>query len=463
MSVNLPSMETAFLFSSKPPLSLFRLFAVVAVNVGVEVSWASLYSFALPILESIGVSESFAGTAYVSAALFAIFLLPLLGRISDNCTISFGKRRPFLLFFSLTVSLSSLFLPVIPDLVHLSHTFRVVLAFLFIAIMDVSFKFIESIAHAIVIDVCPKQQQVSGNFAFSLSVGFGSILGYLVAGLSLSNLLQSNLKFLIKFFPFLGFYSEMKLQFGFSLIVYFIFLLITIIFTKEVAEIKSHKSAPSLFKSISKTLGNLNPFFKNLLIIQIFSWISIFAVFQFTTHFFGIVVFNGNPHGSDFDVDLYNEGVRFGSFSLSLGSFHCIIFSLISSKLLNQSKNISIRKLKFIYSLGHLLAFSGLILSPFLKFSPKICLISMSFLGFQSAVAFSLPFSLIEKMAKPSELGTYASICCMCMAIGQVICSTLISLLITLIGSSSIAILTAALSSFIASLLINRLPMRLND
>ncbi|KAL0229542.1 hypothetical protein GEMRC1_014159 [Eukaryota sp. GEM-RC1] len=258
-------------------LSLFRIIALVFINIGVEIAWASEYVFSIPLLESLDLSRSTAGYAFLSAAVLSIVALPFTGKLSDNFKSRLGKRRPFLIGLSFSVIASSLALPYVAHLSVLTTKTRIVMAFVLIGILDLSFKLIESLAHSIVIDVCPPHQQVTGNLAFSFSVGIGSVLGYFIGSQDL-----------FKLFPVLTRYfsSEVILQFTISSLIYIICFCVTLFGAQEQSTVNSsRRQETSLIKGLAKTIKALPKTFKQLVVIQIFSWSSVFAVFQFATVF----------------------------------------------------------------------------------------------------------------------------------------------------------------------------------
>ncbi|KAL0223854.1 hypothetical protein P9112_003244 [Eukaryota sp. TZLM1-RC] len=438
-----------FLQSSLPKsLSKFRLLALVFINIGVEISWASEYSFAVPLLQSLGLSESDAGMAYLAAALLSIYFLPFIGKLSDRSHCSFGKRRPFIFVFSMTAIISALVLPSVPYFTLLSHKYRVFVCFFLIAFMDLSFKLLESLAHSIVIDVCPSHQQVTGNLWFSWSVGTGSVLGYLLASFDL-----------FEMFPVLGsvFSSEMAAQFTIAASIFFFSMLFTICFAKEpVPSIFS--SNKSIFKDITTTLKRLPKLFKTLIWIQILSWISIFAVFQFTTTFFGTEVFGGDPETSP---ELFTKGVKVGSLALTGGSVICLVAAPLISAIIG--KDSCLFRIKLLYGLGHWLAGIGLLVATMVPLGKTQSVIAVSMLGFQTAVAFSLPFALIERIVtNDSDMGICSSLFCLAMATGQIFCTVGLSYLISITNTTSTALQVAGGVSLLVCLFIfTKIPSKL--
>ena len=53
------------------------------------------------LTETFGMGESISGMIMAADNVLALFLLPLFGSLSDKCTSSLGRRRPYILFGTL--------------------------------------------------------------------------------------------------------------------------------------------------------------------------------------------------------------------------------------------------------------------------------------------------------------------------------------------------------------------------
>ncbi len=84
-----------------PELSRWQLIGLCLPAAAVMVGWAVGEALLLPYLLSLGVHASMANFAFLINPLFGLFLQPLFGRWSDQCTLSWGRRRPFLMLFCL--------------------------------------------------------------------------------------------------------------------------------------------------------------------------------------------------------------------------------------------------------------------------------------------------------------------------------------------------------------------------
>jgi solute carrier family 45 protein 1/2/4 len=84
----------------KSKFDLIRLSAVVC---GIEFCYAAETAFVSPILLQIGLPVMFMTWTWCLPPLIGFFLVPALGSLSDKCHTRFGRRRPFILIYSIGI------------------------------------------------------------------------------------------------------------------------------------------------------------------------------------------------------------------------------------------------------------------------------------------------------------------------------------------------------------------------
>ena len=89
--------------------SRFDLMRLSAVVCGIEFCYAAETAFVSPILLQIGLPVMFMTWAWCLPPLIGFFLVPVLGSLSDKCQTRFGRRRPFILLYSIGILLGLLF------------------------------------------------------------------------------------------------------------------------------------------------------------------------------------------------------------------------------------------------------------------------------------------------------------------------------------------------------------------
>lgn len=74
-----------------------------AAVMGIEFSYAAETAFVSPTLLSIGVQHQHMTLVWALSPLIGFFLTPILGSLSDRCRINLGRRRPFIILFSIGI------------------------------------------------------------------------------------------------------------------------------------------------------------------------------------------------------------------------------------------------------------------------------------------------------------------------------------------------------------------------
>ena len=130
------------------------------------------------LTETFGMGESISGM--IMAADNALFLLPLFGSLSDKCTSSLGRRRPYILFGTLAAVAVMMTLPVLTDSYHASPAaWKLVCFIVGLGLLLVAMGTYRSPAVALMPDVTPKPLRSKANAIINLMGALGGIL-YLI-------------------------------------------------------------------------------------------------------------------------------------------------------------------------------------------------------------------------------------------------------------------------------------------
>ena len=138
-----------------------------------------MYDNLIPLIltDTFRMNETLSGAIMAADNVLALFLLPLFGGISDRCTSSMGKRRPFILYGTLAAVVLMMGLPLLADSYHAApaqgklYAFVAVLALLLIAMGTY-----RSPAVALMPDVTPKPLRSKANAIINLMGAVGGIL-----------------------------------------------------------------------------------------------------------------------------------------------------------------------------------------------------------------------------------------------------------------------------------------------
>jgi len=92
----------------KTRAQLIRMSAAVC---GIELCYAAETAFVSPILLKLGVPVAFMTLVWCVSPLLGFFLVPIMGSLSDRCPLKLGRRRPFILFFSVGIVIGLVLVP----------------------------------------------------------------------------------------------------------------------------------------------------------------------------------------------------------------------------------------------------------------------------------------------------------------------------------------------------------------
>ena len=88
-----------------------RLFVITSLVCGLEFCTASAFTYIPPILLKAGISESSMTWLMGCGPLLGFLLCPVVGHASDRCRSRYGKRRPFIVGFCLTIIICLILIP----------------------------------------------------------------------------------------------------------------------------------------------------------------------------------------------------------------------------------------------------------------------------------------------------------------------------------------------------------------
>ena len=132
------------------------------------------------LTETFGMGESISGMIMAADNVLALFLLPLFGSLSDKCTSSLGRRRPYILFGTLAAVAVMMTLPVLTDSYHASPaTWKLACFIVGLGVLLVVMGTYRSPAVALMPDVTPKPLRSKANAIINLMGALGGIL-YLI-------------------------------------------------------------------------------------------------------------------------------------------------------------------------------------------------------------------------------------------------------------------------------------------
>lgn len=85
---------------------------------GLQIAWSVETSNGSPFLLSLGMSKSLLALVWIAGPLGGVLVQPYVGIRSDNCRLSWGKRRPFMIAGAIATAVSFIALAWSKAIVH---------------------------------------------------------------------------------------------------------------------------------------------------------------------------------------------------------------------------------------------------------------------------------------------------------------------------------------------------------
>lgn len=109
----------------EPPLvspqePLRKLIPVAAIAAGVQFGWALQLSLLTPYVQLLGIPHAWAAFIWLCGPVSGLFVQPIVGHYSDNCSSRFGRRRPFIAAGAALVAIAVFLIGFAADIGHAS-------------------------------------------------------------------------------------------------------------------------------------------------------------------------------------------------------------------------------------------------------------------------------------------------------------------------------------------------------
>lgn len=386
----------------------------------------------------------------------ALFFVNLLGRWSDSCQSSYGRRRPYIFIISIILIISMMTLlsahHIGKVLVGGGDTGRITTTTLLIlgcAFLDFTYQICLTPCEALFSDLSQATDQEQSIFTvFSFMISFGGCIGYLITALDWSDFglyfgSQENCVFIIlilmfiftmlitlhsakekplgkldkqniikfsksdsQFYPdvpiheFKAMADNSKLNDGWR----YRLNNCQLVLLKVLFHITNFKNfillnLSSVLPVVILQLFNIPHTLKQLALANLFSWAAINTFNLFYTDYIGRIIYQGNPYDEEGSIgqNSYDEGVRMASWGLF---FHCIVSALYAPFI---NRIIRIFNLQATYFIGMSSFFVAMSL---MTFSPNIFLTNLcaSLTGIGYATVTTVPFLLLSSYHNHLEL-----------------------------------------------------------
>ncbi|CAK7228010.1 hypothetical protein SBRCBS47491_006759 [Sporothrix bragantina] len=308
---------------------------------GLQIAWSVELSNGSPYLLSLGLSKSLMALVWIAGPLSGTLVQPYVGMLSDNCRLSWGKRKPFMLGGAAATMVSLLCLAWVKEMVAMplhaifgvdpaSEGVRVaviVAAVLWVYILDFAINTVQAAIRAFIVDCAPAHQQESANSMASRMTGIGNIIGYVAGYLNLP-----------AFLWWLG-----DTQFKDLCAIACVALGVTVVLTCIVVRERdprlegpppaSKPGVVAFFKLIFTSIRRLPPQIYKVCTVQFCAWVGFFPMLFYTSSYIGEIYvepfLEANPHMTPEELDrLYEQATRVGTFALLVYSITSLCTNL---------------------------------------------------------------------------------------------------------------------------------------
>lgn len=175
-------------------LNYKRTFLVGMAFLSINAFW-QLYDNVIPLIlkNTFDVPDSIAGVIMALDNVVALFLLPLLGAMSDKTRTKIGRRMPYIIIGTAVAVALMVLLPVIDNMYYTNPSKGLIVTFIIIlAILLIAMASYRSPAVALMPDVTPKPLRSKGNAVINLMGAVGGIIYLILSALLFKNAGERN-------------------------------------------------------------------------------------------------------------------------------------------------------------------------------------------------------------------------------------------------------------------------------
>ncbi|WP_034722211.1 MULTISPECIES: MFS transporter [Chryseobacterium] len=397
----------------KPNLSMLQIINMSMGFLGIQMAFGLQNGNASRILANLGADVHQLSWFWLVAPVTGLIVQPIIGHMGDNTWSPLGRRKPYFLIGAVLCSIGLVLLPNAASVTHMFAANALLLAVIFLAMMDASVNIAMEPFRALVGDMLPKHQGTIGFSVQTILIGIGAVLGsYLPDWLTKLGISNEAPKGFVADNVIYSFYI------GAALLL--IAILYTIITTREYspqefAEFENGKETeetPSKFSDIFKDFATIPAQMKKLGIVQFFSWFALFTMWVFTTsalatHHMGLSPEDTHSRAFNDAGDL--TGKLFGMYNLWAIPFAFLLTPI--AKWIGKKQT---------HALALFCGGLGLISMYFIKEVSNLW-ISMVGLGFAWASILAMPYAMLIEVIPQKKMGVYMGIFNFFIVIPQII------------------------------------------
>ncbi|MDE5487628.1 MFS transporter [Elizabethkingia meningoseptica] len=396
----------------KPELSIGQIINMSMGFLGIQMAFGLQNGNASRILQNLGAEVDHLSWFWLVAPITGLIVQPIIGHMGDNTWSPLGRRKPYFLLGAVLCAIGLVFLPNSATVTSYVAANVLLLAVVFLAVMDISINIAMEPFRALVGDMLPKHQGTIGFSIQTILIGIGAVIGSdlprWLTKLGISNIAPEG-----------QVADNVIYAFYIGAGVLLVSILYTILTTREYspqefAEFSGEgvKEEPSKLSDIFKDFANIPVQMKKLGIVQFFSWFALFTMWVYTnsalaTHHYGLLPSDNNSKAFNDAGDM--TGYLFGLYNLFAVPFAFLLTPL--AKAIGKNNT---------HALALLCGGAGLISFYFIK-DVHLLWISMLGLGFAWASILAMPYAMLIDSIPQHKMGVYMGIFNFFIVIPQII------------------------------------------
>jgi len=385
----------------KPNLSISQIINMSIGFLGIQMAFGLQNGNASRILQNLGAEVDKLSLFWLVAPITGLIVQPIIGHMGDNTWGVLGRRKPYFLIGAILCAIGLVLLPNAASVTHFFAANVLLLAVVFLALMDASVNVAMEPFRALVGDMLPKNQGTLGFSVQTILIGIGAVLG--------SDLPRWLTKLGISNTAAEGYVADNVIYaFYIGAAVLLLSIIYTIVTTKEYSpkefaafsgeEIPTGKSS---FGDIIEDFFNIPTRMKKLGLIQFFSWFALFTMWVYTTsalatHHYGLLPTDNSSKAFNNAGDM--TGHLFGLYNLFAIPFAFLLTPI--AKRIGKNKT---------HALALLCGGLGLISFYFIT-DVRYLWISMVGLGFAWASILAMPYAMLIDSIPLKKMGIYMGI-----------------------------------------------------
>lgn len=396
----------------KPNLSLAQIINMSMGFLGIQMAFGLQNGNASRILANFGADVHELSWFWLVAPITGFIVQPIIGHMGDNTWGFLGRRKPYFLIGAVLCAVGLVFLPNAASVTAMMGASVLLLAVIFLAMMDASINVAMEPFRALVGDMLPKHQGTLGFSVQTILIGIGAVIGSEMPNwltkMGVSNVAAEG-------------YVANNVIYAFYIgaAVLIFSIIYTILTTKEYSpqEFADFSEVElqiehSKFSDIFNDFAKIPSLMKKLGAVQFFSWFALFTMWVFTTSALATHHFGLSPDDTkslEFNKAGDLTGHLFGLYNLFAIPFAFLLTPI--AKMIGKKQT---------HALALFCGGLGLISMFFIKDTAMLW-ISMIGLGFAWASILAMPYAMLIDAIPQHKMGIYMGIFNFFIVIPQII------------------------------------------